>query len=94
MVNCIHNTPFNYIKFQNQIKILNKINAFYNFFLILFIHIQLFAQQRKSPGGAVAYQDHLNRLKYFESYPNDPRPYHGIYNMGRNISFKIDILIH
>ncbi|HVX50205.1 MAG TPA: TonB-dependent receptor, partial [Chitinophagaceae bacterium] len=39
----------------------------------------------------VAYQDHLSRLKYFEDYPDDPRPYHGIYNMGRNISFKIDV---
>lgn len=38
----------------------------------------------------VAYQDHLSRLKYFEFYPSDPRPYHGIYNMGRNISFKVD----
>ncbi len=38
----------------------------------------------------VAYQDHLSRLKYFEPYPTDPRPYHGIYNMGRNISVKLD----
>lgn len=38
----------------------------------------------------IAYQDHLSRLKYFEFYPTDPRPYHGIYNMGRNISFKLD----
>ncbi len=38
----------------------------------------------------VAYQSHLNRLKYFEPYPDDPRPYHGIYNMGRNISFKLN----
>ncbi len=38
-----------------------------------------------------AYQDHLSRLKYFEPYPTDPRPYHGIYNIGRNISFKIDV---
>jgi iron complex outermembrane recepter protein len=38
----------------------------------------------------VAYQDHLSRLKYFEPYPTDPRPYHGIYNMGRNISLKLD----
>jgi iron complex outermembrane recepter protein len=27
----------------------------------------------------VAYQSHLNRLKYFEPYPDDPRPRHGIY---------------
>jgi iron complex outermembrane receptor protein len=38
----------------------------------------------------VAYQDHLSRLKYFEPYPDDPRPHHGIYNMGRNVSFKVD----
>ena len=36
----------------------------------------------------VAYQSHLNRLKYFEDYPDDPRQYHGIYNMGRNVSLK------
>jgi iron complex outermembrane recepter protein len=39
----------------------------------------------------VAYQSHLNRLKYFEPYPDDPRPHHGIYNMGRNFSFKINV---
>lgn len=39
----------------------------------------------------ITYQDHLNRLKYFEPYPNELRSYHGIYNMGRNIAFKIDI---
>ena len=38
----------------------------------------------------VVYQDHLSRLKYFEPYPNSPGPYHGIYNMGRNISLKLD----
>jgi iron complex outermembrane receptor protein len=38
----------------------------------------------------VVYQDHLSRLKYFEPYPNSPGPYHGIYNMGRNISVKVD----
>ena len=37
----------------------------------------------------ITYQDHLSRLKYFEPYPTDPRA-HGIYNMGRNISFKLD----
>lgn len=41
----------------------------------------------------VAYQNHLSRLKYFEPYPDDPRPYHGIYNMGRNISIKVIIPI-
>ena len=39
----------------------------------------------------VAYQSHLNRLKYFEDYPGDPRPYHGIYNMGRNFSLKLNV---
>jgi len=39
----------------------------------------------------VAYQSHLNRLKYFEPYPDDPRPYHGISIMGRNISFEINV---
>ena len=38
-----------------------------------------------------AYQSHLNRLKYFEDYPDDPRPNHGIYNMGRNFSVKINV---
>ncbi len=36
-----------------------------------------------------AYQDHLSRLKYFESYPNNPTGHSGIYNMGANISIKI-----
>jgi len=43
------------------------------------------------------YQDHLNRLKYFvwqtdSGYivPGQNGQY-GIYNMGRNISFKIDV---
>ena len=39
----------------------------------------------------VAYQSHLNRLKYFEPYPDDPRPYHGIYNMGRNFSIRVNV---
>jgi len=37
----------------------------------------------------VAYQDHLSRLKYFEQYSASPNGKLGIYNMGRNISFKI-----
>ena len=37
-----------------------------------------------------AYQDHLSRLKYFEFYPNNPTGHSGIYNMGRNISVKLD----
>ncbi len=43
-----------------------------------------------------AYQDHLNRLKYFtwqtdsgNTIPS-PKGTYGIYNMGRNIQFKID----
>ena len=36
----------------------------------------------------VAYQSHLSRLKYFEDYPDNPTGRKGIYNMGRNISFK------
>ena len=39
----------------------------------------------------VAYQAHLSRLKYFEDYPNNGSGRSGIYNMGRNISFKLII---
>ncbi len=39
----------------------------------------------------VAYQSHLSRLKYFEEYPNNPTGRSGIYNMGRNVSFKLTI---
>lgn len=35
-----------------------------------------------------AYQSNLNRLKYFEYYAQSPNNRTGIYNMGRNISFK------
>ena len=43
----------------------------------------------------VTYWDHLSRLKYFygnylNPAPNDNPKEHGIYNMGRNISFKLD----
>ncbi len=38
----------------------------------------------------VAYFDHLSRLKYFLYGPDDTDPAHGIHNMGRNISFKLD----
>jgi iron complex outermembrane receptor protein len=38
----------------------------------------------------VAYQDHLSRLKYFESYSSSPTGHYGIYNMGRNVAFKIN----
>jgi iron complex outermembrane receptor protein len=37
------------------------------------------------------YQDHLNRLKYFEDFPGNFTGRDGIFNMGRNISFKIDV---
>jgi iron complex outermembrane recepter protein len=39
----------------------------------------------------VAYQSHLSRLKYFEQYPNNPTGRRGIYDMGRNISFKFTV---
>ncbi|GGE49297.1 TonB-dependent receptor [Pedobacter psychrotolerans] len=39
----------------------------------------------------VAYQSHLNRLKYFEYYNSSPNGRSGIYNMGRNFSFKMII---
>jgi iron complex outermembrane receptor protein len=35
-----------------------------------------------------AYQSNLNRLKYFEYYQSSPNRHLGIYNIGRNISFK------
>ncbi|HMH31960.1 MAG TPA: TonB-dependent receptor [Puia sp.] len=38
----------------------------------------------------VAYQDHLSRLKYFEQYSSSPNGHLGIYNMGRNIAFKLE----
>ena len=38
-----------------------------------------------------AYQSGLSRLKYFEQYPDDPRGYHGIYNMGRNVGLRISV---
>jgi iron complex outermembrane recepter protein len=39
----------------------------------------------------VAYQSNLSRLKYFEQYPGNPTGHSGIYNMGRNISFKLTL---
>lgn len=39
----------------------------------------------------VTYQSHLSRLKYFEEYTNNLSGRSGIYNMGRNISFKLTI---
>jgi len=37
----------------------------------------------------IAYQSHLNRLKYFEYYSASPTGRLGIFDMGRNISFKV-----
>jgi iron complex outermembrane recepter protein len=42
----------------------------------------------------VAYQSHLSRLKYFEPYPDNSTGRSGIYNMGRNISFKLTFPIN
>ena len=39
----------------------------------------------------VAYQSNLSRLKYFEEYPDNPTGRSGIYNMGRNFSFKLTV---
>jgi len=39
----------------------------------------------------VAYQSNLNRLKYFEYYNSSPNGRPGIYNIGRNLSFKVII---
>lgn len=39
----------------------------------------------------VAYQSHLNRLKYFEDYPGNFTGRNGIYNMGRNFSVKVNV---
>ncbi len=36
----------------------------------------------------MAYQNHLSRLKYLEYYQSAPNGNSGIYNMGRNLSFK------
>lgn len=37
------------------------------------------------------YQSHLNRLKYFEPYNGSMDGRRGIYNMGRNVSLKVDV---
>jgi iron complex outermembrane recepter protein len=39
----------------------------------------------------VAYQSHLNRLKYFEPYPDNFTGHNGIYNMGRNFSVRVNV---
>ncbi len=41
--------------------------------------------------GDIAYQSNMNRLKYFDNYPNNGTGRSGIYSMGRNISFKLTI---
>jgi iron complex outermembrane receptor protein len=41
----------------------------------------------------IAYQSHLSRLKYMEPYPDNTTGRSGIYDMGRNISFKVIIPI-
>ena len=38
-----------------------------------------------------AYQSNMSRLKYFDSYPLNGTGRSGIYNMGRNWSFKVNI---
>lgn len=38
-----------------------------------------------------AYQSNMNRLKYFDNYPQNHTGRTGIYNMGRNFSFKLTI---
>jgi iron complex outermembrane receptor protein len=42
----------------------------------------------------IAYQSNMNRLKYFDNYPNNYTGRSGIYSMGRNISFKLTIPIN
>ncbi|MES2513896.1 MAG: TonB-dependent receptor [Bacteroidota bacterium] len=42
----------------------------------------------------VTYQTNMSRLKYFDNYPNNGTGRSGIYNMGRNISFKLTIPFH
>lgn len=39
----------------------------------------------------LTYQSNMSRLKYFEPYPNNKSGRYGIYNMGRNISFKFTV---
>lgn len=41
-----------------------------------------------------AYQSNMSRLKYFDNYPNNTTGRSGIYNMGRNFSFKLTIPIN
>lgn len=53
---------------------------------ILF-NISLFANNLMD----VAYQSNLNRLKYFEEYPDNFTGRNGIYNMGRNFGVKVNV---
>jgi iron complex outermembrane recepter protein len=39
----------------------------------------------------VAYQSNMSRLKYFDNYPVNGTGRSGIYNMGRNFSFKVTV---
>ncbi len=39
----------------------------------------------------IAYQSNMSRLKYFDNYPQNGSGRSGIYSMGRNFSFKINI---
>lgn len=55
-----------------------------------FVSVYLMANNLFNTG----YQDHLNRLKYFEDYPGNFTGRDGIYNMGRNISLKLDFPIN
>jgi iron complex outermembrane receptor protein len=41
--------------------------------------------------GDIAYQSNMSRLKYFDNYPVNVSGRSGIYNMGRNINFKLTI---
>ena len=41
----------------------------------------------------IAYQSNMNRLKYFDNFPNNSTGRSGIYNMGRNISVRLVIPI-
>jgi len=38
-----------------------------------------------------AYQSNMSRLKYFDNYPSNGTGRSGIYNMGRNFSFKVSV---
>ncbi len=44
--------------------------------------------------GDVAYQSNMSRLKYFDNYPVNGTGRSGIYNMGRNVSFKLVIPLY